>query len=213
MSTTFLGYSPTTVGGYHSSIFSVDNREQELLPDYVRRIRRDKGLSTTDVERQSGGEISDAYVTRIENGHVKNVSPEKLKALAKGLGETEDEIFAVARGLYPYSAVDPVIQREKNLLLWMYDDLPRECQLDVMASISGIHARRSMSAKISDRHEARAATRAEINKQATQVEFEPALETPVINLKLNDEVTERRARRMSKPSQTGRTHKKRRGAG
>jgi len=55
-------------------------------------------LSTPEVERQSGGRITDAYVSRIENGYVKNVSPEKLQALAKGLGVLEDEIFAVARG-------------------------------------------------------------------------------------------------------------------
>lgn len=29
---------------------------------------------------------------------MKNVSPEKLQALAKGLGVPEDEIFAIARG-------------------------------------------------------------------------------------------------------------------
>jgi len=83
---------------YDSKFSPVNSKRTETLPDYVRRIRIEKRLSTVDVEKQSGNRISDSYVTRIENGYVKNVSPEKLQALAKGLGVTEDEIFAVVRG-------------------------------------------------------------------------------------------------------------------
>lgn len=87
------------VVSYCSSVFSVDgSRKTEKLSDYVRRVRKEKGFSTTDVENQSGRRISDAYVTRIENGQIRNVSPEKLSALAKGLEVSEDELFAVARG-------------------------------------------------------------------------------------------------------------------
>lgn len=71
----------------------------ESLAEFVRRVRIDKNLSTGDVSRRSLGSITDAYVSRIENGLVKNVSPEKLQALAKGLGVVESEIFRVARGL------------------------------------------------------------------------------------------------------------------
>ena len=74
---------------------------QETLGDFVRRTRNEKGISTLDVERLSNYEISDGYVSRIENNGVKNVSPEKLTALAKGLGVTEEEIFAIARGKKP----------------------------------------------------------------------------------------------------------------
>ena len=74
---------------------------QENLADFVRRIRNEKRLSTPDVERLSNFRITDGYVSRIENNGVKNVSPEKLSALAKGLGITEEEIFAVARGKIP----------------------------------------------------------------------------------------------------------------
>ena len=107
MSTTFIGESLPLLAGYHSSLISVDSRNKlESLPDYVRRVRKEGGFSTTDVERQSGGAISDAYVTRIENGYVKNVSPEKLKALAKGLKRPEDEIFDVARGVNANAGIE-----------------------------------------------------------------------------------------------------------
>lgn len=77
---------------------------QEKLADFVRRTRNEKRLSTPDVERLSNFRITDGYVSRIENNGVKNVSPEKLSALAKGLGVTEEELFAVVRGKKPDEA-------------------------------------------------------------------------------------------------------------
>lgn len=76
---------------------------KETLQAYVRRVRTEKKLSTVDVEAASLNTISDAYVSMIENGTAKNPSPEKLIALAKGLGVVEEEVFRVARGLSPRS--------------------------------------------------------------------------------------------------------------
>jgi transcriptional regulator with XRE-family HTH domain len=110
VSTTILGDNLPPVGSYHSSLFSVDSRRAESLGEYVRRVRTDKGLSTTDVEtasRRGGAKgISDAYVTRIENGHVTNVSPAKLEALAQGLGVNPEELYARVRGM-PLGPMSP----------------------------------------------------------------------------------------------------------
>jgi transcriptional regulator with XRE-family HTH domain len=70
----------------------------ESLAEYVRRVRQEKRLSLNDVVRQSGSEIANSHVSRIENGFSTNVTPEKLRALARGLQVSEDEIFAVAQG-------------------------------------------------------------------------------------------------------------------
>lgn len=79
----------------------MDNKQGVTLAEFVQRTRNEKGFSLTDVQRQSGGQITDAYVSRIENGHILNVSPKKLQALAKGLQVPEDEIFNIARGKPP----------------------------------------------------------------------------------------------------------------
>ena len=71
------------------------------LAEFVKKKRAEMRLSTTDVERRSGGRISDSYISRIENGHIHNVSPNKLDALAEGLGVPVDELYRVARGLDP----------------------------------------------------------------------------------------------------------------
>src|ERR1051325_33793 len=112
MSTIILGEILPELGSYHSSVIAVDSRSAESLGEYVRRVRTAKGLSTTDVEtvsRRGGAKgISDAYVTRIENGQVTNVSPAKLEALAQGLGVNPEELYAVVRGkpLGPMSPTD-----------------------------------------------------------------------------------------------------------
>ena len=87
MSTSILGKVKRINGG------------DEDLSGYVRRILSQKRLSFRDVQRQSGGRITQGYVGAIVNGRYVNPSVEKLKALAAGLGESEEEVFRVARGL------------------------------------------------------------------------------------------------------------------
>lgn len=70
----------------------------ETLAEFIKRIRLSKGLTLPDVERQSGGQITNGYVSRIENGQSLNPSVDKLKALAKGLRINESELFDVAQG-------------------------------------------------------------------------------------------------------------------
>lgn len=83
---------------HYSNVFVMDNGTVLELGEYVKKIREDKGFSVDDVARRSGGGISGSYVNKIENENVNPTIP-RLKALAKGLGVTETEIFAVARGV------------------------------------------------------------------------------------------------------------------
>jgi transcriptional regulator with XRE-family HTH domain len=73
--------------------------EVETLSQYVKRIMQEKQLKAHDVEVRSGKGIADAYVVNIMNGLARNPSVDKLKALAVGLGEPEEDVFLVARGL------------------------------------------------------------------------------------------------------------------
>lgn len=70
----------------------------EDLRQYVKRTLKLKRLSLRDVQRQSGGSITQGYVGAIIKGTNSNLTVDKLKALARGLGVDEDEIFLVARG-------------------------------------------------------------------------------------------------------------------
>ncbi|MEK6324773.1 MAG: helix-turn-helix domain-containing protein [Acidobacteriota bacterium] len=68
------------------------------LSEYLKRVMKLKGLTQKDVQRMSGGRITDGYVASISIGRANNPSVEKLKALADGLGVDRDELFHVACG-------------------------------------------------------------------------------------------------------------------
>ena len=69
------------------------------LSEYVKRVMKLKGLTQKDVQKMSGGRITDGYVASITTGRAKNLSVDKLMALADGLGVDTDELFHVASGL------------------------------------------------------------------------------------------------------------------
>lgn len=129
--------------------FAVDNQQTESLADFVRRVRvQVKDFSLSEVEKNSGGEIDSSYVSRIENGQVKNVTPEKLTALAKGLQISPDEIFAIARG----KSLQPSdIMEEVNVLFFGWDEASEEdkaATLDAIRMIaSGFQQRRQVNLK------------------------------------------------------------------
>ena len=68
------------------------------LGEYVKWVMKLKGLTQKDVQRLSGGKITDGYVASITTGRAGNLSVEKLRALADGLGVDLDDLFHVASG-------------------------------------------------------------------------------------------------------------------
>lgn len=69
------------------------------LSEFVRRVMKLKGLTQKDVQRLSGGRITDGYVASINVGRATNLSVEKIRALADGLGVDADTLFHVACGV------------------------------------------------------------------------------------------------------------------
>jgi transcriptional regulator with XRE-family HTH domain len=78
--------------------FMTESKAQRI-GNYLSKVMSDKGLSTYDVERKSGNEINQSYVNKIKNGLIENPSPDKIAALAKGLGIPEEELFNIVRGV------------------------------------------------------------------------------------------------------------------
>ena len=79
-------------------IWLMENNPNSGLAKLISGVMRDKGLSTTDVERRSGGKIKQSYVTKLKNGQLSNLSAAKISALADGLGIPVEEIFRAMKG-------------------------------------------------------------------------------------------------------------------
>jgi transcriptional regulator with XRE-family HTH domain len=87
------------------------------LSRYVERVMKEKHLSRRDVKLRSGGEITDSYVSGIISGSAKNLSVDKLKALARGLRVREIELIRVAFGLSDERVPHRAADQSHNLLL------------------------------------------------------------------------------------------------
>jgi transcriptional regulator with XRE-family HTH domain len=87
------------------------------LSHYVDRVMKEKHLSRRDVKLRSGGEITDSYVSGIISGTAKNLSIEKLKALARGLRVREMELIRVAFGLSDEREAHPAPDQSHHLVL------------------------------------------------------------------------------------------------
>jgi transcriptional regulator with XRE-family HTH domain len=74
------------------------NTKKDGLDEYVKRVMKLKGLTQKDVQRLAGGRITDGYVASITTGRARNLSVDKIAALAEGLGVDTDELFHVACG-------------------------------------------------------------------------------------------------------------------
>ncbi len=117
------------------------NRSPETLGDFVSRIRNEKGLSCTDVSERSarfGEPISASYVNRIENKQIKNPSPDRLRALAHGLGIPAEDLLARAAGL-----VAPGGQSEEHQLVTRFRELSPDLRVIVLQIVNMLHSEQS----------------------------------------------------------------------
>jgi transcriptional regulator with XRE-family HTH domain len=89
---------------------------KEDLAHLIRRVVKEKKLKLRDVEYKSGGQIAQSYVSRLMTGNVKNLTVEKLIALARGLEIDPHEVFTAAHGHPPQSAFEPRVIEETGAL-------------------------------------------------------------------------------------------------
>jgi transcriptional regulator with XRE-family HTH domain len=118
------------------------NKSSEGFADFVRRTRKLKNLSLADVSNQSanfGKRIAASYVSRIEN-NLQRPTPDRLTALANGLGVPVQELLARAAGL-----VAPGESSDELHLLTRFRELSPERKGDVLEIVDMWYSRESRS--------------------------------------------------------------------
>lgn len=109
----------------------------EALSDYVRRVAYEKRLSYREIAKRAGQRISHGTVSDIINRRSKDIKAETLKALALGLGVTEEEVFAIARG----KSISDDLQLNEVKLVNAFRTLPADKQDDVIAYVEMMRIR------------------------------------------------------------------------
>jgi len=82
------------------------DREQITFGDFLKASRHAKELSLRDVEREV--DISNAYLSQLESGKIKNPSPNILHKLASLYGVSYRELMQLAGYPVPELAESPV---------------------------------------------------------------------------------------------------------
>jgi transcriptional regulator with XRE-family HTH domain len=93
--------------------------EQETFADYVRRVANEKGLTYREVARRGG--ISSPSISDIISGKTIHVKASTITSLAKGLGVSEEEVFAAYSG--KSLAAPEAFDSEIYLMLKGFDEL------------------------------------------------------------------------------------------
>ncbi len=90
------------------------------LPEYVAKVIKEKDLTYQDIEDRSGGVIHKSWPGKLISNQVEYPKIDTLKALAQGLGVSEDTLFRVARGL---PIAEPGHTDDEQALLDLYRGL------------------------------------------------------------------------------------------
>ena len=78
----------------------------------IRQLRKGKGLSQRDFADKIG--IDFTYLSKIENGKVEPPSEEKIRLIARELGEEEEELLALA-GKFSAEEMRRAVEKEPNV--------------------------------------------------------------------------------------------------
>lgn len=111
----------------------------ESFGDFIRRIRKAKGLSCKDVEKQSarfGKRIAGSYVNRLENSHKIRPTAERLTALANGLGVPIEEVLARAADVVPFGTKSG----DELHLITAFRALSKEHKADILKIVDMWHS-------------------------------------------------------------------------
>lgn len=91
--------------------------ETNLFASYLDLLRRQKGLTLTDIERRCDKRITSSYLSRIFKGEIRNLTVDAIAALAQGLDADPFDIFAAAMGRPARAAEAQLNIREVDPLL------------------------------------------------------------------------------------------------
>src|ERR1044072_4577544 len=70
----------------------------DRLKAFIEEVMEKEGISVAEIERRSGGEITDSHIFKILKGKAKSIGVDKLNALAKGLGVSNVDLLRVVSG-------------------------------------------------------------------------------------------------------------------
>jgi HTH-type transcriptional regulator, competence development regulator len=117
-----------------------DQNEKNLLSQYLSDLRAAKGLKLREVEEATGREVSNAYLSQIENGKIKQPSPNILYSLAEVYGVSYESLMEKAGYIVPSG-------KGKKVPKCSIDDLTSEEEEELLKYLAFYRTRKKVNDK------------------------------------------------------------------
>lgn len=111
------------------------------LGQFLSALRTTKGLTLREVEEATNKEISNAYLSQLENGHIKKPSPNILYSLANIYGVSYEELMKRA-GYILASSDDDKTSKGRRLAAFANESLTREEEDELLKYLAFLRSKR-----------------------------------------------------------------------
>jgi HTH-type transcriptional regulator, competence development regulator len=91
-----------------------NEKKRETVGTYLKSIREAKGMSLREVEQASKEEVSNGYLSQLENGKVERPSPHMLHHLAAVFGISYEVLMQKAGYIKPATASENADAKRKG---------------------------------------------------------------------------------------------------
>ena len=115
-------------------------RTQSAVGALLADLRSAKGLSLRQVEEATGRAVSNAYLSQLEKGKIRQPSPSVLHRLAAVYAVPYEALMEKAGYLLPSDASNP--RRRMRLAAFAIDDLTAEEEEELLKYLAFIRSRR-----------------------------------------------------------------------
>jgi len=123
------------------AVANLSNPVKVTLGQYLASIRNDRKMSLRQVEEASGKEVSNAYLSQLENGKIQQPSPTILNKLAE-IYKIEYITLMELAGYLPAAATRGEGQRHGRIATFAEHNLTPEEEAELMDFLKHIRSRK-----------------------------------------------------------------------
>jgi HTH-type transcriptional regulator, competence development regulator len=111
--------------------------------DYLKAIRLGLKMSLRDVERATGKEVSNAYLSQLETGKIENPSPHVLYTLAEVYGVSYENLMKRAGYIVPSKAKRTASVKHGSAATYAIENLDAEEERELLKYLAYYRSTRS----------------------------------------------------------------------
>jgi len=121
---------------------SAEPEAKLTLGRYLASIREDRDLSQRDVEKATSKVVSNAYLSQIENGHIKKPNPNILHALSELYAISYEDLMERAGYIVPTRSRSGSEQRHGRVATFAGHNLTDEEEAELVQFLGYLRSRK-----------------------------------------------------------------------